>query len=99
MQEKNEFLPQPLPSQAGRAQQVTHCHVGGAAGATGFGLGVDEASADAKVAQFDLTFCVQQDVGGFDVSVDDAVLFFQVQQRLHDLETRKALSDSTPPPP
>lgn len=67
----------------------THCHVGGAAGAAGFGLGVDEASADAEVAQFDLTFRVQQDVGGLDVSVDDAVLLLQVQQRLDDLEKRR----------
>lgn len=78
-----------LPSQVGSVQTFTHCHVGGAAGAASLGLGVDEASADAKVAQFDLTFCVQQDVGGFDVSVDDAVLFFQIQQRLDDLESRK----------
>lgn len=66
----------------------THCHVGGAAGAAGLGLGVDEASADAKVAQFDLTFSVQEDVGGFDVPVDDAMLLFQVQQRLHYLEQK-----------
>lgn len=76
----------------------THCHVGGAAGAASFGLGVDEASADAKVAQFDLTFRVQQDVGGFDVSVDDAVLFFQIQQRLDDLERRKPSVTFFPPP-
>lgn len=78
----------------------THCHVGGAAGAASFGLGVDEASADAKVAQFDLTFRVQQDVGGFDVSVDDAVLFFQIQQRLDDLERRKpSVTFFSPTPP
>lgn len=73
----------------------THRHVGGAAGAAGFGLGVDEASADAKVAQFDLTFRVQQDVGGLDVSVDDAVLFLQIQQRLDDLERRKPSATRT----
>lgn len=91
------------PSPVGRVRMFTHCHVGGAAGAASFGLGVDEASADAKVAQFDLTFRVQQDVGGFDVSVDDAVLFFQIQQRLDDLGEEEALSDLffffTPLPP
>lgn len=64
----------------------THRHVGGTAGTAGLGLGVDEASADAEVAQFDLTFSVQEDVGGFDVPVDDAMFLFQVQQRLHYLE-------------
>lgn len=58
-------------------------HVGSTAGAAGLGLGVDEASADAEVAQFDLTLRVQEDVGGFDVPVDDAVFLFQVQQRRH----------------
>lgn len=36
----------------------TYCHVGSTAGAAGLGLGVDEASADAEVAQFNLTFSV-----------------------------------------
>lgn len=40
----------------------THRHVGGAAGAAGLGLGVDEAPADAEVAELDLTFRVQEDV-------------------------------------
>lgn len=35
-----------------------YCHVGSTAGAAGLGLGVDEASADAEVAQFNLTFSV-----------------------------------------
>lgn len=78
-----------LLSRVGSVRMFTHCHVGGAAGAAGFGLGVDEASADAEVAQFDLTFSVQQDVGGFDVSVDDTVLLLQIQQRLDDLEGRR----------
>lgn len=78
-----------LLSKVGSVQMFTHCHVGGAAGAAGLGLGVDEASADAKVAQFDLTFCVQQDVGGFDVSVDDSVFLLQIQQRLDDLQRRR----------
>ncbi len=70
----------------------THRHVGGAAGAAGLGLGVDEAPTDAEVAQFDLTFSVQEDVGGFDVPVDDAVFLFQVQQRLHYLEQKHTQS-------
>lgn len=66
----------------------TYCHVGSTASAAGFGLRIDEASADAKVAQFDLTFSVQEDVGGFYIPVDYTMLFFQVQQCLHDLEKR-----------
>lgn len=66
----------------------THRHVGGTACTAGLGLGVDEASADPEVAQFDLTFSVQEDVGGFDVPVDDTMSFFQVQQRLHYLEQK-----------
>lgn len=64
----------------------THRHVGGTASTAGLGLGVDKASADTKVTQFDLTLSVQQDVGGFDVPVDDAMLLLQVQQRLHYLQ-------------
>lgn len=77
---------QGAPSEGrGRRFQSTHRHVGGTAGAPGLGLGVNQASADAEVTQLDLTFGVQEDVGGFDVAVDDAVFLLQVQQRLHDL--------------
>lgn len=74
--------------QSRSASVFTHRHVGSTAGAAGLGLGVHEASADAKVAQFDLAFSVQEDVGGFDVSVDDTMFFFQVQQRLYYLEQK-----------
>lgn len=67
---------------------LTHRHVGSTAGTAGLGLGVDEASTDAKITQFDLTFSIQEDVGGFDVPVDDTVFLFQVQQRLHYLERK-----------
>lgn len=55
---------------------VTHSHVGSTAGAAGLGLGVNEASTDAEITQFDLTFSVKEDVGGFDVPVDDTVFLF-----------------------
>lgn len=78
-----------------RGVPLSHRHVGSTAGAPGLGLGVNEAAADAKVAQLDLTFSVQEDVGGFDVSVDDPVLFLQVQQRLHYLKFHKRLKTTT----
>lgn len=53
-----------------------YCHVGSTASTAGLGLGVDEASADAEVAQFNLTFRVQEDVGGFDVPVNDTMFLF-----------------------
>lgn len=52
---------------------ASHRHVGSTASAAGFSLGVDETSTDAEIAQFDLTFSVQEDVWGFDVPVDDTV--------------------------
>lgn len=55
---------------------VTHSHVGSTAGAAGLGLGVDEASTDAEITEFDLTLSVKEDVGGFDVPVDDTVFLF-----------------------
>lgn len=63
-----------------------HRHISSTASAASLGLGVDEAPADAKVTQLDLTFSVEEDVGGFDVPVDDAMFLFKVQQRLHYLE-------------
>lgn len=74
-------------------------HVGSTAGAPGFGLGVDEPSADAKVAQLDLTFSIQEDVGGLHVPVDDAMFLLQVQQRLHDLYTGNTHSQNARPHP
>lgn len=68
-----------------------HRHVGSTAGAPGLGLGVHQAPADAKVTQLDLTFCIQEDVGGFDISVDHTVFLLQVQQRLHYLKLHKRL--------
>lgn len=69
----------------------THRHVGSTAGTTSLGLRVNKAPADAKVAQLDLTFSIQENVGGFDISVDDTMFLFQVQQRLHDLKLHKGL--------
>lgn len=63
----------------------TYCHVGSTASAPCFGLGVDKAATDAKVAELDLAPLIQQDVGGLDVPVDHPVLLFQVIQRLHNL--------------
>lgn len=76
-----------LPAEGGS----THRHVGSTAGAAGLGLRVNEAPADAEVAQLDLTFSVQEDVGGFDIPVDDTVFLFQVQQGLHDLRRHQQL--------
>lgn len=73
---------------------LAHRHVSGTAGAAGFSFGVDEAAADSKIAELDLTFSVQQDVWGLHVSVDDAMLLLQVQQSLYYLrsEERKRFS-------
>lgn len=64
----------------------THCHVGSTASAAGLGFGVNKASTDAKVAKFDLTFSIEEDVGGFDVTVDDTMCLFKVLQRFHNLD-------------
>lgn len=40
----------------------THRHVGSTASAASLSLGVNEASADPEIAEFDLTFSVQEDV-------------------------------------
>lgn len=66
----------------------THRHVSCTASAAGLCLRVNEASADAKVTKFDLTFGVQEDVGGFDVPVDDTVFLFQVKQCFHYLQQK-----------
>lgn len=63
-----------------------HRHVGSTASTASLRLGVDETTADAEVAQFDLTFSIDEDVGGFDVSMDDSMFLFQVQQCFHYLQ-------------
>lgn len=63
----------------------TYCHVGCAACAPRFGLGVDEAATDAEIAELDLAPLIQQDVGGLDIAMDHTVLLLQVVKRLDNL--------------
>ena len=44
----------------------------------GFRNAGDEIAADAKIANFDLPAAVDEDIGGFDVAVDDLVFVFEV---------------------
>lgn len=66
-----------------------HRHVGSTASTASLRLGVDETPADAEVAQFDLTFSIDEDVGGLDVPVDDSMFLFQVQQCFHYLQQKQ----------
>lgn len=77
-----------LTAQATRAP--TYCHVGSAASATCFGLGVDKAATDAEVTELDLAPLIQQDVGGFDVPVDHTMLLLQVVECLHNLRGKRS---------
>ena len=60
------------------AEIVAHRHVGSTASTTSLGLGVDKATTNTEVAQLDLTLSIKEDVGGFDVPVDDTMFLFQV---------------------
>ena len=63
-----------------RKNSKAYGHICSASGAPRFGLGILEPSRDAKVAEFHVASFVQEDVGRFDVAVDDAVLLLEVVQ-------------------
>lgn len=55
----------------GRRGGATHSHVRSAARVSGFGDGVHQLTADAKVAQLDVAVPVEEDVGRLDVCEDE----------------------------
>lgn len=66
--------------------RMTYGHVGCASRAPRLRFRVLKPTRDAKVAEFHVAPLVQEDVGGLDISVDDAVLLLEVVQCFHRLQ-------------
>lgn len=77
------------PSPPVRRGGPTHSHIGSTASTPCFGFGVNKAATDAKVTELDLTPLIQQDVGGFDITMDDPMLLLQIVQCFHNLQNRQ----------